>query len=374
MNAMHPTPTPMTVTVLATPSFPGTLGPARLARWRVEDGARVESGQPVAELEIDKVVLLLHAPAAGRLRYCADENAWLDAGAPVAHIAVDVHAHVDASGTKTETEDTPSSAPAAPRDRSIALPPAGPFAEDEGFDPAEIDAASAPPEPLPPVRAVTARRLAMGARQAPCFALEMLIDMSSAVHLRQTLRAQQAAKGKATYNDMLLWAAARAVARHPRVAAVWTPAGLVRRDAVNIGFAMALDPEGLVVPVLRDADRLDLFAVARQVLDLSRRAREGRLAPADYAEGVFTITNLGTYPIDAFTAVVNPGEAAILAAGRVFEGPWVENGALGVRWQMRVTLTADHRVLDGAEGARFLATLKALLERIDIEILLAGGP
>ena len=157
-------------------------------------------------------------------------------------------------------------------------------------------------------------------------------------------------------------AAADALARHPEVNAAWGADAIVRRGAVDVGVAVALD-EGLVTPVVRDADQKDVFEIAAEIRDLAARARARKLAPEEYQGASFTISNLGMFGIEAFYAVINPPEAAILAVGAVQKVPWVdESGAIVAMERVRLGLSCDHRVVDGATGARFLQTLRLVLE------------
>lgn len=174
-------------------------------------------------------------------------------------------------------------------------------------------------------------------------------------------RAQANSGADITYTDLLVRLVAPALRRHPHVNARWEQGGVVRLDAVNLGIAVATE-EGLVVPVIHDADRLTVGEIAARRADLVARAREGRLRPADITGGTFTISNLGMYAIDAFTAVLNAPQAAILAVGRIARRVVVLDDRPAVRPTLVLTLSCDHRVVDGARGARFLEDVADLLE------------
>jgi pyruvate dehydrogenase E2 component (dihydrolipoamide acetyltransferase) len=214
--------------------------------------------------------------------------------------------------------------------------------------------------PLTPMRKTIARRLLESHQEIPTFFLTTALDVTGFVQLRTQLKAQLP-DVRVSYNDMLIAAVARALHEYPMANASWTPQGIVKHGRVDVGIAVAL-PEGLITPVLRHAETLRLSDIGAQVRDLATRARAQRLKPDEYTGGTFTISNLGMFGIDHFTAIINPPEAAILAVGKVAEVPVVHKGTLGVGWRMSVTLTCDHRVLDGMAGAQFLQVLRRYVE------------
>jgi pyruvate dehydrogenase E2 component (dihydrolipoamide acetyltransferase) len=166
---------------------------------------------------------------------------------------------------------------------------------------------------------------------------------------------------KVSLTDLLIRACAGTVRAHPAVNSSWAGDHLLRHGRVNIGCAVALD-DGLIVPVIRDADRKSLTEIAAEAHELTARARTGKLTPDEFTRGTFTISNLGMYGIDHFTAVINPPEAAILAVGAAQQEPVVRDGRLAVATTMKLTLSIDHRVLDGATAAAFLRDLIEVLE------------
>jgi pyruvate dehydrogenase E2 component (dihydrolipoamide acetyltransferase) len=174
-------------------------------------------------------------------------------------------------------------------------------------------------------------------------------------------RARQQAGTRVTYTDLLVKLVAAALARHPRVNASWRDGAIVQHAAIDIGLAVAID-DGLVVPVIRRADTLGVAEIAARREDLVDRAQAGKLRPIDIQGGVFTISNLGMYGVDAFSAIVNPPQAAILAVGRIADRVVAVNGQPVVQPAMVLTLSCDHRALDGARGARFLGALAELIE------------
>jgi pyruvate dehydrogenase E2 component (dihydrolipoamide acetyltransferase) len=215
--------------------------------------------------------------------------------------------------------------------------------------------------PLSPMRRAIARNLAASKPGAPHFYLETSVDMRRMVALREQL--EELGEGPVSFNDLVVKAAADALSRHPEVNAAWGADAIVRRGGVDVGVAVALE-DGLVTPVVRGADEKGVFEIAAEIRELAGRARERKLAPEEYQGASFTISNLGMYGIEAFYAVINPPEAAILAVGAVQKVPWVdeETGQLVAMPRLRLGLSCDHRVIDGATGARFLQTLKAILE------------
>lgn len=225
-------------------------------------------------------------------------------------------------------------------------------------------AASADDEeiPLGNIRKVTARRL-MESQTVPHFFLTSVVDVEKLIALRAEVNASLAAKGvKVSLNDLLVAAAAVALREHPDANSSWGGDRLLRHGHVNIGIAVATDA-GLLVPVVLDADRQSLTEIAQTTAMLAATARDGKLSLADMTGGTFTISNLGMFGIDQFTAVINPPEAAILAVGAAVPVPVLRDGELVEVPKMKITLTADHRVLDGATAAAFLRSLTETLER-----------
>lgn len=218
-------------------------------------------------------------------------------------------------------------------------------------------------EPLSPVQRRMAERMVQSFSSAPHFYLQAEVDARNLVALRQSLL--QPLKSRygvhLTFTDLLIYFTARLLPRHPLLMAQWSEEGLVKFTQVHL--AIAVDTEqGLFVPVLREADKLGLTEISRQRADLVERARQGKLLPRDYEQGVFTLTNLGALRIDVFQAILNPPQAAILAIGRIKERPLVENHQVISAPMFTLSLSADHRVLDGGKAARFLSELVEWLE------------
>lgn len=249
----------------------------------------------------------------------------------------------------------------------------------EGLRPAAAPPAPAPSPDLPPVpahpgpgfvdvplsqmRKTVARRLVESLGPVPHFYLTVDVDMKRALAARARVNELLAEReeGKASLNDLVIKAAAAALVRHPACNAWWQGDSVRRFDRVHMGVAVAV-PGGLVTPVVRDAHLKGLGRIGAEVRELAARAREKKLRPEEYTGSTFSISNLGMFGIEEFTAVINPPEAGILAVGTVENRPVARDGQVVVRPRMRLTMSCDHRAVDGAVGAAFLATLKAFLE------------
>src|SRR4051794_7192338 len=218
-------------------------------------------------------------------------------------------------------------------------------------------------QPLSPMRKTIAKRLTQSIGPVPHFFLTIEVDMGESMRLRGRINERFADQGvKVSPNDVIIKAVAAALRKHPWVNASWTGDAIRFHDQVHIGVAVAVD-EGLITPVVRDADRKGVAEIATEVRELAGRAREKKLKPEEYTGSTFSLSNLGMFGIEEFTAVINPPEAAILAVGAIAPKVVVdEKGEMAVRQRMRVTLSCDHRVIDGATGAQFLETLKSYLE------------
>ncbi|MDX1395518.1 MAG: pyruvate dehydrogenase complex dihydrolipoamide acetyltransferase [Gemmatimonadota bacterium] len=322
--------------------------------------------------------------------------------------ATDAEPGAATPATAEPAPDAPSSPDAGEEGRRKVSPVARRIAAENGLDlsgiegsgpggriiKADVEAALAAPAPstaaaeptaeapaatpLPPPRAATAepledrveeasqmrkaiaRRLVESIGPVPHFFLTTEIDMGRALELRADLNARWT-DGKIGVNDLLLKATAEALRRHPAANASWEGDAVRYHGRVDLGIAVALEG-GLITPVVRDAGRKGLREISTEARDLIARARDRKLVPEEYQGATFSVSNLGMYEIDQFTAIINPPEAGILAIGRTEEKPVVLDGEIVVRKRMRVTMSCDHRVIDGATGAEFLGTFKAMLE------------
>ncbi|MCC8190930.1 MAG: 2-oxo acid dehydrogenase subunit E2, partial [Planctomycetes bacterium] len=285
-------------------TVPFTLGTAdgrtprpALLEWLVREGDHVAAGEPLCRYEVDKAVAVYPSPQAGYLRRrLIPEGGRIAPGAALALMANSL---------------------------SVPLPNIPVAHESEAdarhdFDWSEIDNRAGPPEPLNVMRRAIADRMAMSKRNIPCFYLTVSVDMTSCLALRKRLKKHG---GKATFNDMAIKAAALALVANPKVAGVFVPEGVVPRTDLHIGFAAALPDDGLVVPVVKHADRKTLVEIAADTRRLAARAKDGQLTPGDCSGGVFSVSYLGAYDVDNFVAIVNPGEAAIAAVGKTIDTP-----------------------------------------------------
>jgi pyruvate dehydrogenase E2 component (dihydrolipoamide acetyltransferase) len=267
---------------------------------------------------------------------------------------------IEAAAVPANQTSAPSAAPretsgAAAAAPSSATRPTAPSA------PAMVIEGDFKDVPLTQMRKTIARRLGESIGPIPTFYLTTEIDMTKVGELREGML-QAGDQFRVSVNDIVIKAVAIALVRHPEVNAHWMNDHIRYFARVNIGMAVATD-DGLIVPVINDAHTKGLGQIGREARELAKRARERKLSPAEYTGGTFSVSNLGMFGIDQFTAIINPPEAAILAVGTTETKPVFENGAFVPRERMRVTLSCDHRVIDGAVGARFLQTLTNLLEQ-----------
>lgn len=389
-----------------------------IVRWIKTQGSRVTKGEPLFEVLTDKATIEVEAPASGvLLQILAPEGTTAPVAAPIAVIG-EPGEQIDATGASEPQAPTPRSASLrGPGTASVQAPPAGgpaggvsvgdgrvrvsprarALAESHGIDlralrgsgpdgriierdvqravegaghgaavaagaPAGVRPA-VPPAVSARLRAIIARRMTESLRDTAQLTLTTEADMAEAVRLRDEVGAELERRGstRPTYTDLVVRAAAIALRDHPRLNAQWTGNGVRFFSEIHVGVAVALD-EGLVVPVVRHTDRATLAQISGAVRDLSERARASRLKPEEMAGGTFTVTNLGMYDVDAFTPILNPPEAAILGVGRVSPRPVAVGDRVEVRSVTVLSLTFDHRVLDGAPAAQFLQRVKHVLE------------
>lgn len=231
-------------------------------------------------------------------------------------------------------------------------------------EPATIEAAEATEIPLTAMRRTIAKRLSQSMQTAPHFYVTSVIDTEKLADLRRQINEyaqNEPSPIKVSFNDLIVKAVAIALGRIPQVNVTFAEDRLILKKQVHIGMAVALE-QGLIVPVLRNADQRSVLSIARESQRLTELARIGKLRPEDFSGGTFTVSNLGMFDVDSFTAVINPPESAILAVGSITPTAVVEDGQVVVRDRMKVTLSSDHRAIDGSIAARFLQEVKRLLE------------
>jgi pyruvate dehydrogenase E2 component (dihydrolipoamide acetyltransferase) len=393
-----------------------TMEEGRLVEWKKNEGDAVRPGDVIAEVETDKAVMELVARAEGvLLRQLVPAGATvavaklvgvigqpgedisaLTGGAPAASPAPAAAAAIPVS-TPAAAAATPAPLPSSPPaplpapagGRTKASPLARKVARERGLDLGAVagsgpegrivlrdlerapSAATAAPAavagsyqdvPLSQIRKTIARRLAQSIGPVPTFYLTTEVDMERTWEARDELnRRGSGDAGKISFNDIVLKATAAALKTHPACNAWWQDDRIRYWNEVHLSVAVAVE-DGLITPVVRHADRKSLREISAEVKDLAGRARERRLKPEEYTGGTFSISNLGMFDIEHFTAIINPPEAGILAVGSIVEQAVVKAGAVVPGRRLRLTMSCDHRVIDGATGAAFLRTLKGMLE------------
>ena len=391
-----------------------TMEEGTLVRWAKQEGDPVKVGDVLAEIETDKANMEMEALGEGVLR-----KVLLPAGgkAPVGQvIALIAEAGEDLSealaaapvaATAAPTPgasapQTPARTPAMPEEvapgrggrRVKASPLARRMAAEGGVRLEEVPGSGPggrivkrdieahlvrapgpatlprrvgqPPAmtadgaiPLSSMRKTIARRLAESKLQAPHFYVTVEVDMDAAASLREQLL--RSLETRVSYNDLVVRACALALTRFPTVNASWGGDKLLTHGGVHVGVAVAL-PDGLITPVVRDAQRKSVLEIAAEIKILASRAREKKLKPEEFTGSTFTVSNLGMYDVSEFTAIINPPESAILAVGSVRKQPVADGDRVRIGHRMKVTLSADHRVVDGALAAQFLGEVRRLLE------------
>jgi len=386
---------------VAMPKFGLTMHEGTVQRYFKVIGEPVTAGEPLYEVETEKVLYEVEAPAAGIVAaWLVEEGATVECGVAVAVLAEPGEElavvtgryanRVSSNGTSMAPEPAAReralgsvsvSTPAGSSRRAVS-PVARKLAAEMGVDVEAIEGsgpggrvtkedveraaksprgAMRPARPAPSgdvrtplrgARKTIAERMHQSLRDSAQITITTEADVTAATELRARLKNEF----DVTYTDMLIHAASRALLRHPRVAARLEGAELVAPAEINLGIAVALS-EGLIVPVVRAAARKGLREIAIEAKALGEKARTGHLKLEDVTGGTFTITNLGTYGIDGFTPILNPGETGILGVGRIVEKPAIYRGEIARRAMMTLSLTFDHRVVDGAPAAEFLQTV-----------------
>jgi pyruvate dehydrogenase E2 component (dihydrolipoamide acetyltransferase) len=399
-----------------------TMEEGAVAEWLKQEGERVAKDEPLFTVEMDKGIVEVPAPASGVLRRIAvpvgqtvpvktvlaeiagedpisaadapagERQAQVDALAPQSTRPAAGAEPVRTSSSRSRTIASPRARMRA-RELGVSLEalrgsgPGGRIMEDDVLAAAKATlhrpaASSQHPAPLPAsghglpirpettrltrIRRVTAERMAASARSVARVTLFLEVDFSEAARFRAQLTPEFARLGvaKLPWDAIIAKASALALAEHPAITAQWIDGQSLRQpEGIHIGIAVALEPEGLVVPVLRNASTCSLRELAAGLLALTEKARANHLSPEDMQGGTFTISNLGGYGIDSFTPIINPPETAVLGVGRIAEKGVAIEHRVQVREMCTLSLSFDHRVVDGAPAAAFLSRLGQLLER-----------
>lgn len=404
--------------IVKMPKLSDTMTEGVVSKWHKKVGDKVKSGELLAEIETDKATMDFESFQDGVLLYVGveegkgapvdsvlailgaageDYKALLDGAGATPAAVTTAEAPVPAASSSTIAPAAPTPAPVAVSSddaRTKASPLAKKIASEKGIDLSQVSgsgdggrivkrdienftpsagAAKATSAPVfvpagteqftevatTQMRKVIARRLAESKFTAPHFYLTIEIDMDNAIAARTAINA--GGEVKISYNDFVVKACAMALRKHPVINSSWLGDKIRTNHHVHIGVAISVE-DGLLVPVVRFADQKGLHQISAEVKDYAGKAKSKKLQPADWEGNTFTISNLGMFDIDQFTAIINPPDACILAVGSIQQKPVVKNNAVVPGNVMKVTLSCDHRVVDGVAGAEFLKTLKSYLE------------
>jgi pyruvate dehydrogenase E2 component (dihydrolipoamide acetyltransferase) len=392
----------------------------KLLAWRKKEGETVKKGEPLIEIETDKAVVEIEAPGDGILAgITAQEGAVIPVGETIAWLvaagekapalkaiaapsarATSVAPVADraapaARGTAEATASTQTSSQVSPKARRLAkelgidtsglrgtgpdgtitaedvqaaanAKKSGPSSSTAAPASSAVSASSQPGEALSQIARLMAERMTQSWMTVPHFFLTREVDCTElmAVHKRLGPSIEKSNGAKLTITDLLIAAVARALAKHPIMNASWAGTGIRQNAEINISLAMAVK-DGVVGAVIHKADSAKIGGISVQRRELAERARANRLRPADISGGTFTISNLGMYQVDAFAAIITPPQAATLAVGTIADRVVPVNGKPAIRPMMTMTLSSDHRVLDGARAAEFLTTLAEVIQKPD---------
>ena len=404
--------------IVTMPALSPTMTEGKLAKWLVKEGDDVRSGDIIAEIETDKAVMEVEALDDGKMAsiLIAEGTEGVAVGSVIAEILGDGEesnlsdqANAEPKTVAAPVEPVPTEAPVEPvasapapvsqvtpvaaqdGSRLFASPLARRIAADRGIDlntisgsgpkgriikadldqmPVMATSTTSLPQAMgedssvienSQMRKVIASRLQQSMQDSPHFYVNMDIDIGAMLAARKTLNDHAPEGVKISVNDMIIKAAATALMRVPEVNASWEGEQTRRFNHADISVAVAIEG-GLITPIIRHVEEKGLEAISSEVASLAKRAHDGKLAPEEYTGGSFTISNLGMFGVTSFTAVINPPQAAILAIGAGEERAVVRNGQLAVATMMTATLSSDHRVVDGANAARFMKVFKEIVE------------
>ena len=401
------------------PQMGADMEEGTIIRWLKQEGDSVERGEIIAEIETDKANVEIESFESGMFRkILANEGDTVTVGTIIAVVAspdedisryeaavpaakptqaeeVVVKASAEAKAEAEEPAAQPARREAAPTDGRVrASPVARKLAQEKGLDltqvrgtgpdgrivrrdvEAALERPAGAPEPTPTIAAIAtstevvgmsrmrqtiARRMAQSKREAPHYYITLDIDMTEAERVRGQLKEVFQQEFRVSVNDLIVKASAMALARHP-IFNTWFVDGEIRRhQAINVCVAIALE-DGLIAPAILDCGGKSLAQIAQASRSLAERAKSGSLKPEEYSGGTFTVSNLGMYDVETLIAIIQPPQSAILGVGAVREAAVVREGQVTIAKLMKVALSADHRVTDGAQGAQFLNEIRRLLE------------
>ncbi len=393
------------------PALSPTMSEGRITKWLKKEGDKISSGDAIAEVETDKSNLEIEATDSGTMTFSSvPDGESAPIGGVIGWIGKPGEAIPETPAAPAAAPVAAAPAPVAPAPVAVVPPPPPPkpvaapvsterlrasplakkIAESQGVDlkqvtgsgpagriikrdveqaltaPKKTSFARAapgirpPPDALPvsQMRKVIAQRLGEVKPGVPHFYLTIDVEMDEALKLRDEAKQEEL---KISVNDIIVKATAIAVRRFPRINQSWAGNSIEQLHTVDVGVAVAIE-DGLITPIVRDADVKGLAEIGDEVRELAGRAKKKALKPEEYSGGSITVSNLGMFGIDSFVAILNPPQAAILAVGRVEPKVVVRDGQMVIRQMMSITLSGDHRVIDGAVGAQFLKELRSLLE------------
>jgi len=387
------------------PKLGQTMGEGRIVEWLKKEGDRVEKGEPILVIETDKATLEVEARGSGILRkILAREGEVVPVTKIIGYIAEEGEPLPEETASETAT---PAPTPSTPKSAATSMekpeaavrikasPLAKKIAKEKGVDLTQVTgtgpggritkedvlrylaskpvvAPAHPPTkpaeefkviPITSMRKAIARKMAYSKTNIPHFYISTEVDMTEAVKMRRSLIPTiEAMTGvRLSITHMLIRAVAMALKEFPQINAVYDEDNIKLLRDINIGIAVGLE-DGLIVPVLKSADKMDLIQIASEASRLINSAREKKLREDEFVGGTFTISNLGALDVDSFIAIINPPETAILAVGKIKDKPVAVENRIEIRKMMTMTLSADHRVIDGVLAAKFLQRIKAILE------------
>lgn len=368
-----------------------TMEDGIIERWLKKEGEKVEKGDPLAEITTDKATFEQESTATGFLRKILfPEGSTVPVNQVIAYLADSMEERIPEEKSRIvkeklrvyhdEAEKEKIGPPVAEeisgkikvsplakkiaKERQIDLSrvkgsgPGGRIIERDVLAFREEKVAGVEVIPLSRMRQTIAKRLTQSKQSAPHYYIQMEIDMSEAVELHHE-------KPSLSYNDLIIKASALALKEFPLMNSTFEEGKIKSYSDINIGMAVMLT-DGLIVPVIKQVDKKNLSQIAREREELIKRAKEQKLHPRDISGGTFTISNLGMFDVDAFTAIINPPQVAILAVGKIKETPVVRNARIEIGKISKLTLSLDHRVIDGAYGAQFLKRIKEIFEKREI--------
>jgi len=364
------------------PKLGETMEEGIISKWLKKEGNKVEKGEPIFEVTTDKANFEVESTASGYLRkiICPAEP---DKNIPVLQTVALMSDSMDEGIPEEEVEKSEPKKTAKEESPAVeevkASPLAKKLAKEKGIDLSKITgtgpggritekdvlsavttpvSAEAEIIPLKGMRKIIAQRLTQSKQSAPHYYLQSEIDMSEIVQLREKL---SSGDERPSFNDFIIKACAKALEDNPQMNVHFDGTNIKVMKDINVGVAVAVK-DGLIVPVIKQTNKKSIKEIMQKTKEIKEKAKNNKFTPEDLSGGTFTISNLGMYDIDTFIAIINPPEVGILAIGKIKESPVVQDGKIMAAQTMKVSLSADHRVVDGATGAQFLKRLKQILE------------